>query len=242
MKRDLRTAERVGNVDLQTLGVAPGARVIDVGCGEGGLAELLAQAGLHVTGVEPDERLRRLFSERLRRIDPESEVVYGLADALPFADGELSSVLITEVLEHVPDPLAALTELRRVMRTGGRLCLSVPTSYTELLFWRLHPHYAENATHERIFTRPELRRLISKTGFEIERWEGRNFLPALSWIFHSLLRSRSDHTGAILEHAIVDRALNAVWRLLGLLRLGGVVEAAGNRIWAKSWYVYCRAV
>ena len=233
---------QVANVDLQALEVRAGDRVVDVGCGEGGLAELLARAGLHVTGVEPAGYLRERFAARVGVIDPESTVVDGLADALPFADGELSAIVMTEVLEHVPDPKSALVELRRVLRPGGILCLSVPTSYTELLFWRLHPRYAQNATHERIFTRPELERLISLSGFEVTRWEGRNFLPAVSWVFHTLLRSESDHTGAILEHRFVDRALGALWRLLELVGARGFVEAAGNRVWAKSWYVYCRAV
>ena len=233
---------RIGNLDLDALGVVPGDRVADVGCGEGALAAQLARAGLHVTGVEPAARLRERFAHRLAPIDPESNVVDGVVDALPFADGELGAVVMTEVLEHVRDPAGALAELHRVLRPGGRLCLSVPTSYTELVFWRLHPRYAENATHLRIFTKPELQRLIEVGGFAIEHWEGRNFQPAVSWIFHALLRSDSDHTGVILEHRWVDRALGAIWALLRLTGLLGPAEAIGNRVWAKSWYVYCRAL
>jgi 2-polyprenyl-3-methyl-5-hydroxy-6-metoxy-1,4-benzoquinol methylase len=227
---------------LTALGAERGARVVDVGCGEGQLAELLAAAGLHVTGVEPAAYLRDRFRERVLSIDPESSVLDGLAGRLPFADGEVEHIVMTEVLEHVPDPSSALKELRRVLAPQGTLCVAVPTSYTELVFWRLHPDYASNATHERIFTKPELRRLIERAGFSIEQWEGRNFLPAVSWVFHALLRSRSDHTGAILEHRFVDLGLAAVWRLMALMRVLPFVEAVGNRVWAKSWYVYCRAV
>jgi SAM-dependent methyltransferase len=241
-RRDRPLRNRVGNLSLSALGAERGASVVDVGCGEGQLAELLVGAGVHVTGVEPASYLRERFRDRVLSVDPESRILDGLADRLPFADGEVEHIVTTEVLEHVPDPAAALRELRRVLATGGTLCVAVPTSYTELVFWRLHPQYAENATHERIFTKPELRRMIECAGFSIERWEGRNFLPAVSWVFHALLRSRSDHTGAIEQHRFVDLGLAAIWRLLALVRVLPLVEAVGSRVWAKSWYVYCRAV
>jgi ubiquinone/menaquinone biosynthesis C-methylase UbiE len=236
-----RSRRRALNVDLDALRVQSGDRVVDVGCGDGVLAEELARAGVHVTGVEPADYLRRRFSARLDAVDPESDVVDGVADRLPFDAGVVEHIVMTEVLEHVPDPNAALLELRRVLAPGGTLCLSVPTSYTELLFWRMHPRYADNATHERIFTKPELRRLLTRAGFEIQRWEGRNFRPAVSWLFHAALRSEADHTGAILEHRFVDSLLDVVWWLLSVLRLREFVEGLGNRAWAKSWYIYCRA-
>jgi ubiquinone/menaquinone biosynthesis C-methylase UbiE len=227
----------VGNVDVELLGVGPGDSVVDVGCGEGALAELMAAAGLRVTGVEPAAYLRERFEARL---GGSARVVDGTVERLPFADGEVGAVVSTEVLEHVPDPDTAMTELMRVMRPGAVVCLSVPTSFTELLFWRLHPGYAANATHVRIFTKPELRRVITDHGFEIVRWEGRNFRPALSWVFHALLRSPSDHAGVIGGHLWVDRVLDAGWRALDTIGLGRAVDWLGNRVWPKSWYVYCR--
>jgi hypothetical protein len=127
-----------------------------------------------------------------------------------------------------------------VVRPGGVVCLSVPTSFTELLFWRLHPGYAANATHVRIFTKPELRRVIADHGFEVVGWEGRNFRPALSWLFHALLRSPSDHAGVIGGHLWVDRVLGGGWRALDVVGLGRALDWLGNRVWPKSWYVYCR--
>ena len=230
----------VANVDLAKLEVSRGDRIVDLGCGEGVLAELLARAGLHVTGVEPAAYLRERFGARLAPVDHESRVVDGLADNLPFGDGEIRAVVCTEVLEHVPDPEAALRELRRVMAPASVICLSVPTAPTELLFWRLHPRYAENATHLRIFTKPELQRLLDVCGFDVVAWEGRNFYAALLWTFHALLRTPSDHTGQILGNRWMTRTVDAGWRALQLLHLASPVEALGNRLWPKSWYIYAR--
>ena len=230
----------VANIDLAKLGAGPGERVVDVGCGEGRLAALIAGSGRHVTGVEPAAYLRERFDAAVGPLDPESRVVDGLADSLPFGDGEIGAAVMTEVLEHVPDPDAAMRELARVVRPGGVLCFSVPTASTELAFWRLHPGYAENATHLRIFTKPELRRLVDASGFDVVAWEGRNFYAAVVWAFHAVLRTPSDHTGQILGNAWATRIVDAVWHGLALVGLGPLVERIGNRLWPKSWYVYCR--
>jgi SAM-dependent methyltransferase len=58
--------------------------------------------------------------------------VVGPIDALPVADSSFDAVLITEVLEHVPNPGAGLCELHRVLRPGGRILLTVP------FVWELH--------------------------------------------------------------------------------------------------------
>ncbi len=229
----------VANVNLELLGAGPGGEVVDVGCGDGGLVELLARAGLRVTGVEPAAYLRERFNAR--ELDPHSaRVVEGVVERLPFGDGEVGAAVSTEVLEHVADPDAAMDELHRVLRPGAVVCLSVPTSFTELLFWRLHPDYAANATHVRIFTKPELRRLVETHGFEVVAWEGRNFRSALVWVFHAALRSPSDHAGVIQGNLWVNRVVDAGWRALGLVGADRLVDRLGNRLWPKSWYVYCR--
>jgi SAM-dependent methyltransferase len=103
---------------------APGARVLEVGCGPGHLSILLAEHGLDVTGVDLDpdmiERARRnaerLAGDNVRR--PRFEV--GDAASLPFAGGSFELVVSSLSMHHWSDPVAGLAEIGRVLTPGGR--------------------------------------------------------------------------------------------------------------------------
>jgi SAM-dependent methyltransferase len=97
--------------------------LLDVGCGNRPYFEVFRETVTSYVGLDPDRRGSR----------PD---VAGRADALPFADGSIDTVLSIAVLEHVPDPEGMLAETHRVLRTGGHLILLAPQ------YWRLHeePH------------------------------------------------------------------------------------------------------
>jgi ubiquinone/menaquinone biosynthesis C-methylase UbiE len=97
----------------------PNAPILDAGCGTGlNLRHLPAGS----TGIDINPRNVELLQTRL----PNHTVVAGDVEALPFADGSFGTVLCTEVIEHIPDPSAALAEYRRVLQPGGVLIGSVP--------------------------------------------------------------------------------------------------------------------
>jgi 2-polyprenyl-3-methyl-5-hydroxy-6-metoxy-1,4-benzoquinol methylase len=114
---DLRLAFLLGHVD-------PGERVLDLGCGAGDFAAALVKAGALVSAVDvAQEPLRRARAahpglEDLRLIDGEGS--WQLPDAF------FDVVWAGEVIEHVADTAGWLSELRRVLRSGGRLLLSTP--------------------------------------------------------------------------------------------------------------------
>lgn len=227
----------IENINPEHFPFTRGARVLDIGAASGENSIALQQAGFHVTAIEIDPRLvdhMRIHAEPIG-----VEVVEGDALAMPFPDAAFDQAVLLEVLEHIGDTDGLLREIRRVLRPGGILCIGVPTSYTEKIYWRLHPRYAANATHVKIFELDELRARLNQAGLQVSHIEPKNFEPAVSWVFHALLRSDADHTGAIHEHLWVDRILNRVlWLVSRTPLLRRLYAWLRGRI-GKSWYVYC---
>jgi ubiquinone/menaquinone biosynthesis C-methylase UbiE len=96
-------------------------RVVDVGAGDGRNFVHYPPAVTEVVAVEPETTLRALAAEAAREVTVPVTVIPGLADRLPFADGELDAAVVSLVLCSVPDQARALSELRRVLRPGGEL-------------------------------------------------------------------------------------------------------------------------
>jgi len=101
------------------LGELGGSTVLEIGPGTGvNLAYL--PPGARWVGIEPNAYLRRRLLAEAARRGVDAEVRAGTAERLPTADGSVDAVVSTLVLCSVPDQAAALAEIRRVLRPGGR--------------------------------------------------------------------------------------------------------------------------
>jgi ubiquinone/menaquinone biosynthesis C-methylase UbiE len=130
---------------------------LDVGCGDGRLTgELSAKA---VVGAD----VSQVALSRARQRLPDAVDLVELAPEqdLPFADNQFDLVLCAETLEHVQDVQRLLSEVRRVLRPGGRLAVTTPAH----MVWIRPPDPL--SPHLRFFTRRSLRRLLGEMGFEV---------------------------------------------------------------------------
>jgi 2-polyprenyl-3-methyl-5-hydroxy-6-metoxy-1,4-benzoquinol methylase len=169
-------------------------RVLDVGCGEAQLTAAIAAAGFDVVGAdvaeEPLRRARELHAGLdLRRIPTAGE--------WPLADASFDVVWAGETIEHVTDTAGWLSELRRVLHSGGSLLLSTPAHSRLTLLalalsgTRFDRHFDPRSDHVRFYSRRTLARLLAGFGFEQVELRVAGGLPlARRTLLASAVRSR----------------------------------------------------
>lgn len=98
-------------------------RILDVGTGPGIVANLLADLGHEVTGIDASEKMLKKALENSAALHHSLEFIQGDGENLPFEDGSFDAVVSRYVLWTLPDPKKALAEWWRVLRLGGRLVI-----------------------------------------------------------------------------------------------------------------------
>jgi len=156
---DMPSARRLHDWAIESAGVRSGELVIDLGSGTGTmtrkLAELVAPSRAggpmgRVIGIEPNARLRAVAMSRAEASGvPNISFIEGLAGALPFDDASVDLVWCERVLQHVKDPQAAINDIARVLRPGGRAVL-LDSDHGTRIFFHLDPDVAT------AFSRPSL--------------------------------------------------------------------------------------
>jgi ubiquinone/menaquinone biosynthesis C-methylase UbiE len=190
--------------------VAPGQYVLDAGAGRAPYRSLFDHARYETADF--------MAVEKKRYVQP--DYVCDLAE-IPVDDGRFDHVLLTQVLEHLPDPAAVLRELHRVMKPGATLWLTAPFFY--VIHERPYDFYR--------YTPFGLRRLLADAGFEVRElaWlEG--YLSTLShqaWVLSKSLPADRASYGGGLEGLALSLVAKAGRRVAA--RAVGVLSALDLR-------------
>ncbi|HEY2051023.1 MAG TPA: methyltransferase domain-containing protein [Caulobacteraceae bacterium] len=228
-------------VRLDRLELAPGRKVLDLGCGEGRHVHALHLApGVQAIGLDTDGPSLAKAAEGLQMLgagDGSTLLVRGDAYRLPFDDGAFDVVVCCEVLEHLPDVDAALEEIGRILRPGGRLAVSVPRAWPERICWKLAPGpggYADQpGGHVRIFEGKALRATIAARGFA---WRGGHHAHALHspfwWLKTAFWSRREDHPAVRAYHRFL------VWDLMRRPWITRALERLLDPVMGKSLVLY----
>ena len=166
-----------------------GARVVDVGCGAGLIAESLAAAGARVTGIDMSPAMlaaaRRHLGQSALAVDYRMTTAETLAEREPAA---FDAAVCLELLEHVPDPGSLVAACARLVRPGGDVffaTLNRTLAARVLAVWTAEHllGIVPRHTHDwRRFIRPaELVALAEKAGLKRMDISGLRYLPFIRW-------------------------------------------------------------
>ena len=231
-------------VDFDRLGLQPGERVLDMGCGAGRHAFEMYRRGADVVAFDQDADELAGVLEVFGAMKEQGEVPAGAsadikqgdALALPFADGEFDRVVAAEVLEHVPADIQAIGELVRVLRPGGTIAVTVPRWFPEIVNWKLSSAYHEvEGSHIRIYTDAELSDKLTRAGLVLE---GKDHVHGLHtpywWIKCAVGVDNDDHPLAKAYHRLL------VWEIMKQPKALQVAGKVLDPLIGKSMVLYLR--
>lgn len=104
---------------LDAIGVRPGMRLLDAGCGSGLAMQLAAKWGAEVTGFDASRALLDIVTERV----PGADIHQGELEDLPFTDGTFDAITAFNSVQYAGNPVAALAGLRRVAKPGAPVAI-----------------------------------------------------------------------------------------------------------------------
>jgi SAM-dependent methyltransferase len=144
------------------------ARVLDAGCGTGGLLRRLheTQPAWRLTGLDFSPLACELARERTG-----GEIIQGSVAALPFAAAAFDAVVSCDVVCQVAEPAVAVREFHRVLRPSGKVVLTMP-AYS----W-MYSHHDREVGNLRRYARGEVNTLLRAAGFTITASTYWNMLP-----------------------------------------------------------------
>ncbi|MDQ6935931.1 MAG: methyltransferase domain-containing protein [Actinomycetota bacterium] len=234
-------------VDFDRLGLRPGDRVLDMGCGTGRHAFEMYRRGADVVAFDQDADELSAVSDLFAAMRAAGEVPDGAgadvkqgdARQLPFADEEFDRVVAAEVLEHIPDDEAAIAELVRVLRPGGAMAVTVPRWLPEKICWTLSDAYHEvEGGHVRIYTVAELAGRLRAAGLVVEGSGHVHALHSPYWWLKCAVGVDNDRHPLVRGY---HRVL--VWDILGTPYVSTLTRAAErvlNPVIGKSVVLYLR--
>lgn len=137
--RGLKATEEAGLRRMRVeLLAGAGGRVVEIGAGTGVNLDLYPEAVSDLVMVEPDPHMAKRLRSKVASAGSAARIVEAPAERLSFGDDEFDTAVATLVLCTVPDPVASVAELARVLRPGGRLLFveHVRSRHPDLARWQ----------------------------------------------------------------------------------------------------------
>lgn len=231
-------------VKFDRLPIGPETLFLDAGSGFGRHAFEAARRGARVVALDyaTDEIAitRATFAAMAEagEINPDrlAGVIRGDATCLPFRDSSFDCIITSEVLEHIPDDVRALSEVSRVLQPGGIFAATVPSWLPEKINWMLSDEYHApfvSGGHLRIYSASELKSKIRDAGLLLRGAHRAHSLHSPYWWLRCAVGpARQDH-----------RLVNAYkrfleWDIVAAPPVTRMLDKVLSPVIGKSYVVY----
>ena len=228
-------------VDFKRLDLRDRQTLLDLGCGAGRHAFEPMRRGATVVALDADAaELKDVKAVGGAMFDAgelphgEGDVVNSDALTLPFPDETFDRIIAAEVIEHIPDDERALHELARVLRTDGRIAVTVPTRWPERVCWALDYRYHDTpGGHVRIYRQSELESKLGHAGLMLRGSHHAHALHSPYWMLKCAVGV--DNTDAWPVRKYHDFL---VWELTNRPRWTRTLDRTLNPVLGKSVVLY----
>ena len=225
------------------LGLRSGDRILDLGCGFGRHAYEAARRGAHVVALDAGrdevDGVLGTFGAMVEAGELDGRgarvgVIQGDALALPFSDGTFDRVICSEVLEHIPNDVAAMAELTRVLRPGGTMAITIPRFGPELINWALSDEYHNvPGGHVRIYRKSVAQSRLRSTGLLVRGHHYAHGLHSPYWWLKCFVGTTNDENRFVKAY---HRLL--VWDIVKAPRTTRFAEKILAPLMGKSLVIY----
>jgi 2-polyprenyl-3-methyl-5-hydroxy-6-metoxy-1,4-benzoquinol methylase len=231
-------------VDFDRLDVGVGCKAIDIGAGAGRHSYEMFRRGADVIAFDQSESDMAAVAEMFDAMIAEGEVPasakaraeVGDALRLPYSDGAFDVVLMSEILEHIPDDTDAIAEMVRILKPGGLAAVTVPRYWPEKVCWAFSDEYhANEGGHIRIYKASELADKLRDAGLEVTGTGHAHALHAPYWWLKCAVGvEKNDNALVKAYHKLL------VWDMMSAPKLTRVGEQVLNPVIGKSVILYLR--
>ncbi|HEY9312413.1 class I SAM-dependent methyltransferase [Williamsia sp.] len=231
-------------VDFDQLGVGAGTKAIDIGAGQGRHSFEMFRRGADVIAFDQSDSDMAEVAEMFDAMIAEGQVPasskaraeVGDALRLPYSDGAFDVVLMSEILEHIPDDTDAIAEMARILKPGGLAAVTVPRYWPEKVCWTFSDEYhANEGGHIRIYKASELADKLRAAGLEVTGTGHAHALHAPYWWLKCAVGvEKNDHPLVKAYHKLL------VWDMMSAPKLTRVGEQILNPVIGKSVILYLR--
>ena len=233
-------------VDYEILGLHAGDRVLDIGCGFGRHSYEALRRGADV--VASDFSLPELVEGQgtVGAMWDNGELPDGVAAMscngdvtnLPFPDESFDHVIASEILEHIDEDVAAIEELTRILKPGGRFAATIPAELPERICWKLSDQYHAPAVpggHVRIYKNGELADRMAAAGLDVTGSHRAHALHSPYWWLRCAVGPNEPVENNRLT-ALYNRFLT--WDIMKQPTITRLADQALNPVLGKSLVVY----